>query len=33
MLLVKNKNAFKEQSSVLDSFRDSENNVSVVLLK
>lgn len=31
MLLVKNKNAFKEQSSVLDSF--SENNVSLVLLK
>lgn len=33
MLLVKNENACEEQSNVLDSFRDSETNVSPVLLK
>lgn len=33
MLLVKNENACEEQSNVLDSFRDSESNVSPVLLK
>lgn len=33
MLFVKNENAYEEQSSVLDIFKDSENIVSPALLK